>query len=45
MDQAHRDIGELVDLHISCRNLRNLNTIYLSDPQVYVYIEGADKKP
>jgi hypothetical protein len=33
-----------VELHISCRGLKNLNNVYLSDPQVYVY-SGTKNQP
>ena len=34
-----QSIGEGVELFISCRDLKNLNNLYISDPQVFIYEE------
>jgi hypothetical protein len=34
------DTGELIELFISARNLKNLNNIYQSDPECYVYMSN-----
>ena len=37
--KMEQSIGEGVELFISCRDLKNLNNLYISDPQVFIYEE------
>lgn len=45
MPQASAGPSSMVELHISCRNLVDLDTFSKSDPVVHVYIKDSKTRP